>query len=128
MCGGRRVVIVEDDHDLQFLYQLKLEKEGFQVKTASDGIKGLEVIKAFQPQIILVDLMMPQMSGSEMLAEMRSTEWGSDIRVIVLTNISKDEAPQMLRLLRVDRYVVKAHHTPAQIIDIVNEVLGNKTT
>lgn len=118
-----KAVVVEDDKDLQFLYKLKLEREGFEVRTANNGVEGLEVIEQWRPDIILLDLMMPVMSGSEMLAHLRSKEWGSDVRVIVLTNISKDEAPPALRFLHVDRYVVKAHHTPAQVIQMVREVL-----
>lgn len=119
-----KAVVVEDDSDLQFLYQHKLEIEGFNVRVAKDGQEGLEIIETHRPHVILLDLLMPIMSGQEMLARLRSKEWGSDIRVIVLTNISKDEAPPALRLLHVDRYVVKAHHTPAQIVDIIREVLG----
>jgi hypothetical protein len=59
---------------------------------------------------------------------LRATDWGSSIRVLILTNISKDEAPQALRFLRVDRYIVKAHHTPSQVIGIVHEVLGRNAT
>jgi DNA-binding response OmpR family regulator len=118
-----KVAVVEDDHDLQYLYQLKLEREGFEVATASNGQEGLELIQKFQPHIVLLDLMMPIMSGTEMLAEMRSQPWGSEARVIILTNISRDEAPQALRFLHVDRYIVKAHHTPAQVIGVVREVL-----
>lgn len=121
-----RVVVIEDDLDLQFLYKLKLEREGFDVQVASNGEQGLEVIKKFQPHIILLDLMMPIMGGAEMLARLRAEDWGSDIRCLILTNISKDEAPQALRFLRVDRYIVKAHHTPAQVIGIVHEVLGKR--
>jgi two-component system, OmpR family, response regulator AdeR len=119
-----KAVVVEDDHDLQYLYQLKLEREGFDVATASNGLKGLEIIEKFHPDIVLLDLMMPVMSGSEMLALMRAQPWGSEARVIILTNISRDEAPQALRFLHVDRYIVKAHHTPAQVVRIVHEVLG----
>lgn len=119
-----KAVVVEDDHDLQFLYKLKLEREGFEVCVAKNGAEGLEIIKQFRPAIILVDLLMPVMGGTEMLAHLRTEAWASNIRVVVLTNISKDEAPQALRFLRVDRYVVKAHYTPAQIVDIVREVLG----
>jgi DNA-binding response OmpR family regulator len=124
MSTNYKAVVVEDDHDLQFLYRLKLEREGFDVAVASNGVEGLEIIKRFQPDIVLLDLMMPVMSGSEMLAQLRSETWGSDVRVVILTNISRDEAPQALRFLSVDRYIVKAHHTPAQIISIVHEVLG----
>lgn len=124
MSSKPRAVVVEDDHDIQYLYKLKLEREGFDVAVASNGQEGLEIIKQFRPEIVLLDLMMPIMNGSEMLAEMRGEEWGSETRVIILTNISKDEAPQALRFLRVDRYIVKAHHTPAQVVRIVYEVLG----
>ena len=124
MPQGLKAVVVEDDPDIQYLYKLKLEREGFVVVTADDGIQGLKVIEEFQPHIVLLDLMMPIMNGSEMLARMRSEPWGSDARVIVLTNISKDEAPQVLRFLSVDRYIVKAHHTPAQVVAVVREVLG----
>lgn len=123
-----KAVVVEDDSDLRFLYKHKLEKDSFEVFTASNGEEGLAAIEGHKPDIILLDLLMPIMGGSEMLARLRSTEWGSEIRVIILTNISKDEAPPALRFLSVDRYVVKAHHTPAQVVSIVNEVLGIKPT
>ncbi len=68
--------------------------------------------------------MMPIMTGDEMLVKMRSSEWGSHIRVIILTNISRDEAPSKLRLLNVDRYIVKAHTTPSQLANTVSELLS----
>lgn len=123
-----KAVVIEDDSDLRFLYQHKLEVEGFDVVSASDGQEGLAVIERHKPDIILLDLLMPVMSGSEMLAHLRSMRWGSDIRVIILTNISRDEAPAALRFFHVDRYVVKAHHTPAQVVRIVREVLGQTAT
>ena len=123
-----KVVVVEDDSDLQFLYKNKLEREGFEVFIAENGAIGLDLIQRCTPHIVLLDLLMPVMSGSEMLSRLRSTDWGSDIRVIILTNISKDEAPPALRFLHVDRYIVKAHHTPAQVVSVVHEVLGTKAT
>lgn len=123
-----KALVVEDDTDLQFLYKLKLEHDGLDVRVASNGVEGLSAAKEWQPDIILLDLMMPVMTGPEMLAHLRSEEWGSDIRVIVLTNISKDEAPPALRFLHVDRYIVKAHHTPAQITQLVREVLDTNAT
>lgn len=119
-----KILLVEDDINLQYMYRLKLEREGFQVKTASNGSEGLRAAESFMPDLILLDLFMPVMSGSDMLAKLRENDWGSDIRVIVLTNISKNEAPQSLRLLNVDRYIVKAHQTPAQVVEIIREILG----
>lgn len=126
MLKTHKVVVVEDSHDLRFLYSFKLENEGFEVRSAGDGAEALRLIKAFKPDLILLDLLLPVMSGPEMLARLRQEEWASDIRVIVLTNISKNEAPQTLRFLVVDRYIVKAHHTPAQIVEMVREVLQQK--
>ncbi len=123
-----KAVVVEDDSDLQYLYKTKLLREGYEVRVAGNGLEGLEIIKEWRPDIVLLDLLMPVMSGSEMLAHLRAEQWGSDVRVIILTNISKDEAPPALRFLRVDRYIVKAHHTPAQVVLMVGEILGERPT
>lgn len=121
---SHKIAVIEDDLPICNMYKMKLEHSGFEVKTAHDGQEGLELVKNFEPHLILLDLKMPVMTGDKMLAKVREQDWGSNIRVIVLTNISKDEAPSSLRFLSVDRYIVKAHHTPTQIIEIVREVLG----
>lgn len=118
-----KVAIIEDDQSIIDIYKFKLEHEGFAVAVALDGKEGLSVVKDFAPDLILLDLRMPIMNGDVMLEQLRATEWGSAIHVIILTNISKDEAPARLRLLHVDRYIVKAHHTPQQVVDIIEEVL-----
>ena len=116
-----KVVIVEDEAAIRQMYATKLSLEGFDVHTAEDGREGLRVIKKNLPDIILLDLRMPHMSGDEMLAKLRATDWGARTRVIILTNLSRNEAPGSLRYLQVDRYVVKAHYTPAQVVAIVRE-------
>lgn len=118
------ITIVEDDLPIAQMYQFKLNSAGFQTSVAHDGKQGLMVIEETKPDLILLDLRMPVMSGDEMLEKLRQTDWGSSIRVIILTNISKNEAPHGLRFLNVDRYIVKAHHTPQQIVDVINEVLN----
>jgi len=123
-----KAVVVEDNHDLRFLYTFKLENEGFRVRSTGNGNDALQLIKEFKPDIILLDLLLPGISGPELLARLRQEEWASDIRVIVLTNVSKNEAPQTLRFLVVDRYIVKAHHTPSQVVEVVREVLNEKPT
>ena len=125
---GHKILIVEDDRDIQFLYKLKLEHEGFEVSVASDGKEGLMLAKQAIPDVILLDLLMPEMSGTEMLTAIRKNTWGDKIRVLVLTNISRDEAPQALRFLHVDRYIVKAHSTPAQIVETIRDVLRKTNT
>jgi len=121
-----KVLIVEDEIQIAKMYQLKLETSGFEVQTAFNGADGLRVAENFKPELIMLDLMMPVMDGGEMLKALRAKKWGANIRVIILTNISRDEAPTSMRLLNVDRYIIKAHYTPSQVVDIVNEVLRTK--
>lgn len=123
-----RIAVVEDDEPIRAMYVLKLKKEGFEVASAEDGQKGFKLIKEFMPALILVDLRMPVMSGQDMLERLRQQDWGKNMLVIVLTNISRDEAPMDLRLLRVERYIIKAHHTPKQVLEIVHETLARHNT
>ncbi len=118
-----KVLIVEDEESIAQMYLTKLESSGYEATVALDGIQGLTLSKEYKPDLLLLDIKMPNMGGDEMLEQLRATEWGSQIRVIILTNISRDEAPSRLRFLNVDRYIVKAHHTPAQVVQIVNEIL-----
>ena len=119
----QKVAVIEDDLPICEMYEFKLKNSGYEVKIAHNGVDGEKLIKEFKPDLILLDLKMPQMTGDEMLAKIRETEWGANVRVIILTNISRDEAPHNLRFLNVDRYIVKAHHTPQQVIDIVKELI-----
>lgn len=119
-----KIAVIEDDVPINNMYEFKLKLHGYKVRTAFNGRQGLDLVKEFKPDLILLDLRMPVMSGDEMLEKLRQTKWGSSIRVVILTNISKDEAPHSLRLLNVDRYVVKAHYTPQQVLDTIQEVLA----
>jgi DNA-binding response OmpR family regulator len=126
MNADYKVAVIEDEPSIRILYQTKLELEGFVVQTAADGLSGMELVESFQPHLALLDLRMPGMNGDEMLQRVREQEWGADVRVIILTNISRDEAPSILRFLSVDRYVVKAHYTPSQVVELVRDVLHIK--
>ena len=120
----KKIAVIEDEPAICEMYRLKLENAGYSAKTALDGEQGFKLVQDFNPELILLDLKMPVMTGDEMLTELRQTDWGADIRVVILTNISRDEAPKSLQFLHIDRYIVKAHHTPSQIVDIVKEILS----
>ena len=90
--------IVEDEKSIAEMYRIKFEAEGYEVVVAENGAQGLEIIKKHRPDVVLLDLMMPEMTGEEMLTRLRASDWGKDIKVIVLTNVSQDEM-----LLAVDK-------------------------
>ncbi len=118
-----KLVIIEDNASIRAMYSMKLKMAGFDVREARDGIEGLAVCEEYLPDIILLDLRMPEMSGDEMLERLRQTDWGASMRVVILTNISRDEAPLNLRFLGVDRYIVKAHITPSELVKVVQEII-----
>ena len=107
-----KVAIIEDDQAISQMYRIKFEAEGYDVETAENGKLGLELAKNMRPDIILLDLMMPVMSGEEMLAKLRATPWGKNIKVIVLTNRGEQEIPPVVRDLNITALILKANMTP----------------
>ena len=119
-----KIVLVEDDQMLAEIYQTAIELEEFECHTAPDGMVGLALIQQELPDLVLLDLMLPQLSGDEVLRHMRESEWGKDIKVIILTNISESEAPPELEKYGFERYLVKANNSPQSVMQIVKETLG----
>ena len=119
-----RIAIIEDDVAIANMYRIKFETEGLEVQTAENGVLGLKLIEKMRPNLVLLDLMMPEMNGDEVLQKLRKTEWGEDLSVIILTNMGKQEAPDTLDSLNVDSFIVKAEMTPKQVAEIVKDKLS----
>lgn len=108
------------------MYRIKFEAEGFEVETAENGKLGLELAEKMKPDIILLDLMMPVMTGHDMLAELRKTRWGENTKIIILTNMGEQEIPDSVKALGVSAVILKADMTPRQVAELVKEQLGVK--
>jgi len=119
-----KVVIIEDDLAISQMYRIKFEAEGYEVETAENGVLGLALIEKFNPDIILLDLMMPEMNGDEMLDKLRSKPWGRTVKVVILTNMGEQEAPATLKSLNVSAFIVKADMTPRQVAELVKTQLA----
>lgn len=119
-----KIAIIEDDLAISQMYRIKFEGEGYSVDTAENGKLGLALIEEMKPDIVLLDLMMPVMNGSEMLAKLRTTAWGRDIKIIVLTNMGEQEIPEEVKQLGVTDVILKADMTPRQVADLVKKQLG----
>ena len=118
-----KVAIVEDDVAIAQMYRFKFEAEGYQVETAENGRLGLELAEKMRPDMILLDLMMPEMTGEELLTAMRKTAWGKDIKVVVLTNRGEQEIPDSVREQGVTAVILKADMTPRQVAELVKDAL-----
>lgn len=119
-----KIAIIEDDPVINQMYRMKFEADGFDVQLADNGKRGVALVEQFKPDLILLDLQMPQMNGEEALTEIRSQSWGKDIPVIILTNLGEEEAPKTLRGLGIHSYIVKADLTPRQVVGRAKEALG----
>ena len=119
-----KIAIIEDDAVISQMYRMKFEADGFEVQLANNGKRGVAMVQAFAPDLILMDLQMPEMGGAEALAVIRKNEWGKDIPVIILTNLGQEESPKEIRDLGIHSYIVKAELTPRQVVQRVKEALG----
>lgn len=121
-----KIAIIEDDRAISQMYRIKFEGEGFDVETAENGKLGLKLVEEMKPDIVLLDLMMPEMTGDEMLKKMRATAWGKDIKVIILTNMGEQEVPEGVKDLGISAFILKADMTPRQVAELVKEQLKKK--
>lgn len=118
-----KIAIIEDDQAISQMYRFKFESEDYTVETAENGKLGLELAQSMKPDIILLDLMMPEMNGDEMLKKLRATSWGKNIKVVILTNMGEQEIPEEVKKLGVSAVILKADMTPRQVAELVKEQL-----
>ena len=119
-----KIAIIEDDAVINQMYRMKFEATGFHVEVADNGVRGVAMVAAFKPDIILLDIGMPGMQGDEALAEIRKDPASKNTPVIILTNLGEEEAPKTLRGLGIHSYIVKADLTPRQVVARVKDALG----
>lgn len=119
----KKIVIVEDNPGLSEIYKTRLELLGYQCFAALDGITALHIIQTELPNLVLLDLMVPEIAGDQILARMRASTWGKDIPVFIISNLNEADAPAGLRSFGIEGYAVKANLTDDQIDQIVDNIL-----
>lgn len=119
-----KILLVEDDSNLREIYGARLEAEGYEIVSASDGEEALALAVRERPDLIISDVMMPKISGFDMLDILRSTPETKNVKVIVMTALSQDEDRKRGEELGADRYVVKSQVTLDDIVEMVRDILG----
>ena len=120
----KKVLFVEDDPVLSKMYKIKLEDAGYEVLIAENGNIALDRLNEENMDLVLLDIMMPQLSGLDVLSKLRESEDLRDLPVIIITNLTGDKDRQRASELGVSEYILKADLTPTQLLDKVNSVLG----
>lgn len=122
-----KIVIVEDNVALADIYKTRLELLGYICFIAHDGLQALTLIEKQRPGLVMLDIMIPKVSGDQLLELMRQTEWGKDIKVLVISNLNESDAPAGLRANGIEGYAVKANLTDDQIDKLVATILPAAT-
>jgi len=122
----QKILIIEDDKFLRDLIQQKLHKEGFVTSIAIDGEEGVKSAQSEQPQLVLLDLILPGIDGFEVLKKLKADPKTATIPIIVLSNLGQKE--DMDRTLKggAEDFMVKAHFTPSEIVEKVRSMLKSK--
>lgn len=120
----KKILLVEDDEALSAVYRSRLELEGFEVQEVKNGEDALSSAVQFKPDLILLDVMMPKISGFDVLDILRNTPTTANIRVIMLTALSQPKDKEKAESLGVDDYLVKSQVVISDVVERIRYHLG----
>lgn len=115
--NGKRILLVEDDDALANVYIMRLKAENFDVKRVANGEDALAVAKEHKPDLVLLDAMMPKVSGFDVLDILRNTPETANLKIVMLTALSQESDKQRAQGLGVDDYLVKSQVVISDVID-----------
>ena len=119
----KNILLVEDDPFLVDIYLTKLEDSGFTVDVATDGIAALARLKEKNYGLMVLDIVLPQLDGWQVLREIEKEEKFKDLKIFVLSNLGQKEEVEKGLKLGVFKYFIKAHYTPSEVVDEIKKVL-----
>jgi DNA-binding response OmpR family regulator len=120
----KKILLVEDDDALASVYLTRLQAEGFDVKRVPNGEDALATALQYKPDLILLDVMMPKVSGFDVLDILRNTPETTNVKVIMLTALSQDSDRERAESLGVDDYLVKSQVVIADVVDRIKQHLN----
>ncbi|MEI7498455.1 MAG: response regulator [Candidatus Falkowbacteria bacterium] len=123
MNAVKKIAVIEDDRFLRKVYETKLPRQGYAVVSAEDGEAGLALIKQELPDVVLLDLIMPKMTGFEVLAALKSDKKTAKIPVVVLSNLGQEEDIARAKELGASEFLVKSNLTIKDVMDLIEQIL-----
>ncbi len=121
---AKQILIVEDDSSIVGALLAKLEMEGFLTISAKNGEEGLELALNNHPDLILLDIIMPKMNGITMLQNLRADQWGKDVPVVILSNLSEADKNIDVVDANIQAYLIKSDWTLKDVVDKIKVILG----
>lgn len=124
--NGKRILCIEDEHFISELYSRALRRAGYDVTTLLSGEDGLKVALKDEYDIILLDLMIPGMTGFEVLRQLRDQAPDLKAKIIITTNLDQEDESREEIEKMADGYLIKAEFTPHQLVSIINDIAEGK--
>ncbi len=121
----KRILLVEDDDGLASVYVTRLQAEGFDIRRVANGEDALATAMTYKPDLVLLDVMMPKVSGFDVLDILRNTPETANLKIIMLTALSQQSDKERAEALGVDDYLVKSQVVIADVVDHIRKHLGN---
>jgi len=122
--NGKKILLVEDDDALASVYMMRLKSEGFDIRRVANGEDALAAAKEHKPDLVLLDVMMPKVSGFDVLDILRNTPETANLKIIMLTALSQETDKQRAQGLGVDDYLVKSQVVISDVVDRIKYHLG----
>ncbi len=119
----KSILLVEDDPFLIDIYTTKLKEAGFSIKVAINGEEAIRKIKEKKPDLVILDIVLPQMDGWAILREIKSEPKFKNLKVIILSNLGQKEEVEKGMDLGAIKYLIKAHYTPSQVVEEIKKII-----
>ncbi|MBZ9569591.1 response regulator [Patescibacteria group bacterium] len=120
----KQILLVEDDPFVIDIYTTKLKEAGFFIEIAEDGEEALRKIKEKKPDLLVLDIVLPNIDGWELLEKIRTELGFEDLKVVVLSNLSQKSEVEKSLKFGVIKYFIKAHFTPSEVVEEIKKILG----
>lgn len=119
-----KIIIVEDDPMISEIYQKKFSDSGFEVFLAENGKVALDIVKKEKVGIVLADLIMPNVDGYELTKKLRSENYDQNIKIVVMSNLGKEEEYKRVMELGANGFIAKSEFTPAEMVNEVKKIIS----
>jgi DNA-binding response OmpR family regulator len=120
-----KILLIEDDEVLAGMYKMKFKQKGYDIVVAENGEKGLKEAKKEKPDLILLDLILPQKDGYQVLRELKENEQTKDIKVFILSNLGQNGEVKKGKKMGAEDYFIKANMTPGQLVEKIKKKLND---
>ena len=120
---SQKILIVEDEEYIAEMYKIRFEMSGYEIVLAADGQEGIDMAIKEKPDLVLLDLVMPNKNGYQVLEELRANPETKGLKIFILSNLGQKEEIDKGLSLGADGFYVKAHMTPTELLDKIKEIL-----